>query len=935
MKKFVSTILIIAAISSIALIGFFYKMPQAKAILGIGDISIDIVNQVKDWVVDTLPRTIARHMMIRLQQEVARWAQGGFTDENKPFAMIDWKQELKDIANLSSARFIQEFELTPLCMPIKLSLGTALGLNMPYGVVPYEIYGACTLQNVVDNIEEFYKNPSIAVYGWDTWTALMQPQNNFLGSALMASGRKQEIQNEETQAQEKEIQAGGGIKNETICNETDLENCQNNCYAQYQQELDIQNCQKSCEKSSTGVCLQETTKKLGLEIKASVDKVIGSDVDWLISADEITEMIDLVFSGLFNKLTHGINGILTKATSTSVISQNQAQYGYYQDYKKTQTPEDLEKLRTDILENILRAIKNITTSAYDCNKDYQLKGDVYSEVAADILNEESQHLYVGVEGVDLKPDFEVLDNPNNSAPLYGVTWDDIPFAKYPNKCADIKGIKCIDIKNRLPYELKIGNINAECTTGCLAKINEYRKECQTNLTTCLTNCSSAEYIVRVGEDATKQIQQCKDICQATYNVCDSKTITQAVTDGKCSSYAVGKACLDGAILIDRTKNRCDECFSQAQAKCEAITDVNEKTLCLRQYCGNYEDITVTPSITGARDFYNRCQAVEFQNSCYVCLKEYFMPASYCEVIYDFINRSFVKYPALVYENMWWGMFNKFASCAENRTSGQQIFTGLVCRILPDFVFPGGGTCKSRCKATAAELKNTFDDEPNDSDCTPMKWTAGAYHPGSQYIPYLVNKKTKCCAALTSDPELYRRCRGITGQLQATCTYATPPEDEPQCYCAEGYRPLGFTRTGNPSRGGGTSMGGDCGDFTFTTLSGREIYGETNASPINGDTVYFGPEACKEGTSADVDTGIRMDPGPRSTDWEQKSNGSKIKYSFIGSGGSTHAGVYISGSNTTRDPNKSTGWTVCMKCDPNDPGYPSYGTDYDQCDSKTQ
>ncbi|HUT96141.1 MAG TPA: hypothetical protein VMW82_01065 [Candidatus Paceibacterota bacterium] len=813
MKKQIFTILLIATILGSTIGAFFFNPKKANAVFGIGDISIDIVNQIKDWVLDQLPKTVARSMMVRLQQEIARWAQGGFTDENKPFAMISWKEEVKNALQIASSRFVSEFNLTPLCSPFKVSLGTALGINMPGSAMLYETYAACTISDIVDNVEEFYKNPSIAMYGWDTWTALAQPNNNFVGSFMMALSEKKRLEQEEITEVEKEVEAGQGIKNETICNLTDQQKCAADCNQYPATTNGLPNpiyvaCMSSCEKSSIGVCLEETTIKLGSEIKTSVDKAIGSDIDWLISADEITEMINLVFSGLFNKLTHGINGMLTKgSSSTTTISKNQIEYGYYEDYKKTQTPQDITKVKGDILNNILKSIQSVSTAGYACDKNEQIKGDVFREVATDVLNEESQHLYTTMEGINLKPDYEVLDAQpavNNKIAIYGVTWDDVPFNKYPEKCASIANKKCSDVKTGLPYELSINNINAECVTGCLEQINNYQVECLNTFNECEYNCKD---------------ETCKTACHTAYSACRDTAKTKAVNDKKCSSIAVADACLNGQALISKTKNSCSDCIKKYEDFCALKETKAEKDLCIQESCGDYEDIS--SSIKSAQDFYDRCALNETKYYCEVCLKEYFMPADYCGQVYDYINRSFVKYPALVYHNTWWGgwvnfegqseelLKNPFVACAPP-LNPSFISTALTCRILPDFQFPGGGTCKTLCKTTEEELKNITDNEPQELDCTgPLKdpahpewggvWHSGGLSPGGQYATYLAKKKIKCCAAVTGHmPEEYKLCRGITSdpvqELEGWCeNKGRPLWKNPECFCEQGWRPIDLTK----------------------------------------------------------------------------------------------------------------------------------------------
>lgn len=989
MKKIISIVLTIATIASIS-IGIFLHQPQeAKAVFGIGDINFDIGRFLKDNILDGLVKPVARHMMVRLQQEIARWAQGGFSDENMPFAMTSWKQEVEGALNIASGKFVQKLGLTPLCAPVGIALGTMFNINMPMGgMVPYETYAACTLQDVVDNLDDFYKNPSISVYGWDTWTALMQPNNNFLGSVLMAFQEKSRIEQEEVAEVEKEIEAGQGVKNETVCNETDQEACLANCPAQATCEsecsadyidcmADLDNdaedcaadetacktncdCEEQCEIKTTGVCLKETTKKMGSEIKSSIDSVIGSDMDWLITADEITEMLDLVFSGLFNKLINGANGLMTKMFySSGGNSTKNFDYAYYKDFKKNLTPEDIKKTKTDILKNILDSIKSISKNGYTCEEEEQFVSDVYNEVNAEILDQEAQHLYTATEGVDLKPDFIVLDSQiavNNGIARYGVSWEDISFAKYPEKCASIANSKCSDINTQLPYNLDENNVNSECTTGCHQRINEYRAQGST----------------------------------------DTEAISKAVADGKCSSYAIGNACLQAGYIINRTKNRCDACVKKYDEICASMPTSNDaektaKELCIKSACGKYDDlIPVSPPITSPNDFYNRCSKRETKYNCEVCLKEYFIPADYCAQIYDYINRAYTKYPAIIYASTWYGPWLPFdtdqTGCVDPPDSQGYIPTGLTCRIMPDFKFPSGGTCEQYCaNTTADEFKDTTDNKPMDKDCTgPVSgatighadwggiWYAKGRHPGLMWGYYMSVKKIKCCGALSGhDPKRYELCRGAATTEEETPACSYLPNNiakEPWCYCKEGERPMAFTRTGWTYGGG---FGGDCSDESFIgwkkggdskipSISGRKLYMYTNNQPMPTDQYYIGTHSCSENDETwenasgwGIENGTQVASqshyyisgevtAPATAICTNKINNTK-KTEFqcnnaIGLGG-LHLGVYHTALLGLGITPSSTGVHVCVSCNESDVGYPYYGyTDKngnpaDQCNGK--
>jgi len=986
MKKITSVILIIATILGIFGGVFFYKPTQVNGFWGIADVTFvnNITNDIKEFILDALPRTVAKYAIVRLQQEVARWAKGGFTDENAPFTMTNWGEEINNALDLASAKFIEKFNLTKFCSPLNYTLGEMFGIGIPYGgEVPYYEYAACTMDTIVDNVEAFWKNPSLAIYGWDAWSALSQPQNNIYGSFLMAATEKARLEQEEIDQKTLEKDTGSGYKNESECVEEqtlspeELEKCELDC-EKNAPTGQLGACYDRCDSQNTGICLKDVTKNLGSTIQSSMEKVVGSDIDWLISAKEITEMLNLVFSALFNKMINGLGLNSTTAyTPLQTTFKYNSEYSYYQNFKRVLTQEDINKLRTDILDSILKSIKSVATPGYTCDEKSQLPGDVYHELIVEILEQESQHLYVGMEGVDIKPDYIVLDNAfavNAGIAIYGETWDDVPAYRYPDKCAKISGGgKCKDIVTKLPYDLKVENIKpGECVTvppeyapgsvGCLQALNKNRSD----------GLSDDEAIRKAMTDT------CNRCWEGETGACE--------TIPCCSSYAVGKQCLDAGYLVDGLKSACNECLKNGEQQCENIANATEKENCLKIHCSNYQNIPqINPaSIPSAAEFYKRCQLVNLRESCNVCLKEYFMPASYCQEIDDFINRAFVKYPALVKQDSWFGRKNLSFPCEKNGSSGKQVPLGLICRILPDFggvpkeqTVSGPGfsftstagepppgeknLCQKRCNVTYEELKSVIDNKPGDGDCSPIMYTVNATTPTSGR--YIEKVKAKCCAALwwTGSDMSYQRCRDT--EKQEECTWALPVDQEPWCYCDEGGRPLGFERTGAPPGGGNASLlvlppdddgdddgdtslppttqppsssqcgyadrGGDCADFSFDSPN-RKVYGYTNNSP-GGDVVYFAQGSCCETTETEDGDAVPPSGVISGCSWETGGDMATYECDLTGISGEIHAGVY----HDEYPGDVSTGWHVCAPCNSSDAGYPFYGTSYDQCNGKAQ
>ena len=150
-QKFIATIIIISLILSVGFNIFLFKPKKVQAFWGAFDVvATNLVDDLKEWVIDEIPRRIARHMILRLQNEIVRWAQGGYTDENKPFALLRWKDYLLEALDFASAKFIQDFNLTPICAPFRFTIGQGLGFARPrYILPPYRIYAACYGANQV------------------------------------------------------------------------------------------------------------------------------------------------------------------------------------------------------------------------------------------------------------------------------------------------------------------------------------------------------------------------------------------------------------------------------------------------------------------------------------------------------------------------------------------------------------------------------------------------------------------------------------------------------------------------------------------------------------------------------------------------------------------------------------------------------------------
>jgi len=833
MKIVQRVIVLTLIVSTIIGVGFnliLFKPKQAKAVLGVEDTVHDIIMEIQKTMqtikeelpidLDTVARFIARQAMNRLRNNIIRWAQGGFRDDNQPFAITNWNDFFQHALDIGSARFIQEFGLTPLCSPIRVSLNTLLGLNLRQGgVIPYEEYAACTIGQIVDNVEEFWENPSIQVYGWDTWTALMQPQNNIFGSALMALQRQEEIQDEELNAAQQEAQAGQGYQNEAICNETDTEACKKRCSEAGPPSPD---CLTNCEKYTTGICLQETIKNVGSTIHDSIEKTVSSDIDWLISTNEIDQLIEVLISSLFNKAIYGLgltgsSGYSSSGSSATSKKQLAQEYSYQASFKQSMTSQEKYKINSDTLSQILGMIKGINGSMITCDKNQAMYMETLQNNYADILEQQAQSFYANKQGIDIKPDYEVLDPLRAPYTAYGYAWNVVPWQRYPIKCRGIlKDVglaynsTCKDLKSGLPPFST--NSNCECIFNPDA------------LTCPPSPYPPLEMDAQIPEKTIKQKQDFYNTCSASY--------------------------------ID-VANKCEDCLKKAAEQCETKDNQSEQADCLKQVCNNYGNIS---GVKDGQDFYNKCQIEQRKSSCYSCLREYFMPSSYCGQIGEYMARAIIKYPGTIRKKettmgMDWLNADSIAwvgrredTCPDAATSEAKTGVDLICRIMPDYLWNGEKICLQECPFTSEfteeELYNINDDKPTAKDCHDAEIGTGG-EPGIWAIERGdFTTKGKCCATFkTHKPDDYAKCSGSDDSCgngvvdpgedcdggpccKSDCTprlrsYATDECDSrTQDGCCDGKGYCTFDCDGGGGGGGGCTDDSDCSNGRICNDNGR-------------------------------------------------------------------------------------------------------------------
>ncbi len=771
MKKFITTILIIGLVLSLNFNLFLFKPKQAKAL----DAGGSWATAIKETVLDAIGWTVSDMILKRMMVKIQNWGLGRTNDMMQPFAVSDYLGYFAGALALGTSKYILEFEATKMEPWIKKTLKSlGFGTNIQ-DMMAYSSYARSTLEQDLGPRYRGFVDSGLSMLkgGWQGWFSLMKPQNDIFGQILMADMARGNVWESYVEAEKKaadtKIKVSGGYRDETTTTETDrtacierceldgavmfdpyiFEPCVANC-GQYivgssafadcivicEVEAAIPNpeyeiCMEDCEKKP-GVPIATKIKNIGADIHKQMDDALSADMQRIISVDEISQLIGIFFSAITNKMITGMGRMFSPSSTytTSVArSELKQDYSYNKSFKEEQTSTNRKNIRANILSNILKSMQQLSRSIISCEEKEMMAFEDYSKNLADILDAQVEALYVGLEGINLKPDFEILDPQHAPFFVYGYSWNHVPANKIPSKCRTVIDQYYGDDETHL---------NATCGSIKSGLEPNYNVSCEQ----CIYDHNALAC-----PGATVEIkQEFYNNCREWYNI---------------------------------ALNRCENCLEKVDEQCSEFGG-EEKEQCIidRELCNEYQaliDYIIAPPENNIA-FYNQCLIEEKKEACYVCLKEYFVPATYCVQIRDYMARSVIKYPALVKwertgddKGMWIGPYDEAigdrgGECDTNYEP-DEISLSLVCRIMPDFKYDGQELCETKCKQqgmTVEQLRDTTDFRPHDGDCGNYRLpkSFGGNEPWEALNEGTMHVRGKCCATFWQhDSEQYSICIG--------------------------------------------------------------------------------------------------------------------------------------------------------------------------------
>lgn len=273
--------------------------PRAQAFLGVGDINLESIPTVIDFLVNKVGKQLAQKMIDDIVQSTIKWANTGF--DGNPAFVTDPKNYFGDIANGVVGEAINDTSFGFLCSPFQAQIRLSLVKQYTENTSNYQ----CTLSEIGVNIDNFYQDFNQG--GWDAWIKMTQdeqntPQGAFVKAKLDIDGR---LANTLAISREDRV-LNTGFMNKTTClkkNQTPNMAVMARYYdADPEEAQNILNEYPNWDPNKEPTaCLQEEVTTPGSVISDQLNKTLFSGVNKLISADDIDSLASALLAGLLQR----------------------------------------------------------------------------------------------------------------------------------------------------------------------------------------------------------------------------------------------------------------------------------------------------------------------------------------------------------------------------------------------------------------------------------------------------------------------------------------------------------------------------------------------------------------------------------------------------------------------------------------------------------
>ena len=333
----------------------------------------------KDIAMRVAREILKKQILDQIVDQTIRWIQDG----TQPKFVEDFGQFVSDSANAGIGEAIREIGLGEFCdSPLKARI--LIGLQTP----PRFYEGSsCTLDDVVGNIEAFKENFQNG--GWIGIQEAASPQNNRHGAYLLAMEKVIEETEKQEKISEAKLAGGGGFLPQEVCTEWALINSLGGLVKENGREIGrASNPPRKVSdpppipadappEAVRWVCNTIAVTTPSKTIGDTISRVVNSDIDYILSSDELVDYAAALSTAVVNRLTKeavvGLKNLTTKDSSEHETNIANAATSYgdsvvgvsIKSGVETGTIEDIRALSTELftyIEQTSSTLNRITSA---------------------------------------------------------------------------------------------------------------------------------------------------------------------------------------------------------------------------------------------------------------------------------------------------------------------------------------------------------------------------------------------------------------------------------------------------------------------------------------------------------------------------------------------------------------------------------------------
>lgn len=290
----------------------------------------ECLNRLKDLAIKTAHNVLKKRLLDQIVDQTIQWVQDG----TEPKFVSNFNELWDEAVQAGIGDTLKETALGQFC-----SAQSKLRIEIGIKQIPkFSEAVSCTLNDVVQNMQAFtndFKNGS-----WVGLQELAAPQNNRYGVKLLAMEKILSETEKQQELKQMEISGSGGFLGQKICSQWILKNGQGNFIIDTTTQEPIYNFEErkmtdppllpanapswaywDCD--PLGVVTITPSKTVG----DVTSKSVTSDIDYILSADELDEYVNAIADAILNRITteavSGLKNVLSGSNGSPVRGGNE------------------------------------------------------------------------------------------------------------------------------------------------------------------------------------------------------------------------------------------------------------------------------------------------------------------------------------------------------------------------------------------------------------------------------------------------------------------------------------------------------------------------------------------------------------------------------------------------------------------------------------